>query len=69
MRSREERKKMTSHVAYEVAALEITSDLFRRTKDRLVFEAFQIVERERGSFRAQIAAAKRVLRRHLGDGL
>ena len=41
---------MTAHVAYEVAALEVTSDLFRQTKDRFVFEAFLIHARSLRDF-------------------
>jgi hypothetical protein len=33
---------MVAHVAYEVAALELTAELFERTSDRFVFEAFLI---------------------------
>ena len=50
MRSKEERSKMTAHVAYEVAALEVTSDLFRQAKNRFVFEAFLIHARSLRDF-------------------
>ncbi len=50
MRPKEERKRMTAHVAYEVAALEITSDLFQRANDRFVFEAFLIHARSLRDF-------------------
>jgi len=50
VRSKEERQRMAAHVAYEVAALEITSDLFRQAKDRFVFEAFLIHARSLRDF-------------------
>ncbi len=50
MRTDKERLKMARHVAYEVAALVVTSTVFVRTKDRFVFEAFLIHARSLRDF-------------------
>lgn len=50
VRSAEQRKRAATHIAYEVAALEVTSEIFEQTSDRFVFEAFLIHARSLRDF-------------------